>query len=130
MFDTSEQRLMDQSQAIVVNQWLPDVELEEIRREIERENTDVTVDMHDQEERTQLQEEQETRAEAQSDREDRMGNDNDSIEGFDLRGNVMLSEEETEQLTTIRTFFLEKKQPPKVTFKTVNKKNTQSEIKS
>ena len=129
VFDISEQRLMDQARAIVVNQWLTDVELEEIRREIERENTYVTVDMNDQEERTQLQGEQETRAEAQSDREDRTGNDNDSIEGFDLREDVMLSEEETEQLTTIRTFYVEKKQPPKVTFKTVNKKNIQREIK-
>ena len=85
--------------------------------------------MNDQEERTQLQGEQETRAEAQSDREDRTGNDNDNIEGFDLREDVMLSGEETEQLTTIRTFYMEKKQPPKVTFKAVNKKNIQSEIK-
>ena len=114
---------------MVVNQWLTDVELEEIRREIERENTYVPVDMNDQEERTQLQRQQETRAEAQSDREDRMGNDNDSIEGFDLREDVMLSEKETEQLTTLRTFYMAKKQPPKVTFKTVNKKNIQSEIK-
>ena len=52
VFDISEQRLMDQARAIVVNQWLTDVELEEIRREIERENTYVTVDMNDQEERT------------------------------------------------------------------------------
>ena len=41
----------------------------------------------------------------------------------------MLSGEETEQLTTICTFYKDMKQPPKVTFKTVNKKNIESEIK-
>ena len=130
VFEISEQRLMDQARAIVVNQWLTDVELEEIRREIERESTDVTVDKNDLEEKIQLDGEQETRAEAHSDREDRIGNDNDSIGGFELREDVVLSGEETEQLTTICTFYKDMKQPPKVTFKTVNKKNIESEIKN
>ena len=129
VIEISEQRLMDQARAIVVNQWLTDVELEEIRREIERESTDVTADMNDQEEKIQLDGEQETRTEAHSDRKDRIGNDNDSIGGFELRKDVVLSGEETEQLTTICTFYKDMKQPPKVTFKTVNKKNIESEIK-
>ena len=127
VFEIREQRLMDQARAIVVNQWLTDVELEEIRREIERESNDVTLGMNDQEEGTHLEGGRETRTEA--DREDMIGNDNDIIGGFDLREDVMLSEEETKQLTIICTFYRDKKYPLKVAFKTVNKKNIQSEIK-
>ena len=78
--------------------------------------------MNDQEERIHLVGEQEKRAEAHSDREDRTGNDNDSIGGFELREEALLNEEETEQLTTTCTVYKDKKQPPKVTFKTVYKK--------
>ena len=37
VFDTTEQRLADQSRAIRTNGWLSEIEMEEIQREIERE---------------------------------------------------------------------------------------------
>lgn len=61
--------------------------------------------MNDQEERIQLDGEQEIRTKAHNDREDRIGNYNDSIRGFELREDVVLSEEETEHLTTTCTFY-------------------------
>ena len=65
--------------------------LEEIRREIERESTDVTVEMNDQGEKIQFDGERETRTEAHRDREGRIGNHNDSIGGFGVREDVLLS---------------------------------------
>lgn len=122
--------MVDQGRAILVNQWLTDVELEGVRGEVERENTDVIMDSNNHQERTQFEgyqnergaDEQETQGEVRNDRDDRIGNTDDSIGGLDLKEDIVYSEEETEQLNTICTFYRNKKQPPKVTFKKVNKK--------
>ena len=39
VFQVTEQRLADQARAIRINAWLTDVEIEELKRKIERENT-------------------------------------------------------------------------------------------
>ena len=39
VFQVTEQRLADQARAIRINAWLTDVEIEKLRRKIERENT-------------------------------------------------------------------------------------------
>ena len=55
VFEINEQRLVDQARAIIVSQLLSEVELEEVRRAIERGDIQLIVDRNDQEERKQLE---------------------------------------------------------------------------
>ena len=135
VFEISEQRLVDQARAIVVNQWLTDVELEEIKRDIEKENTDITVYGSDQQERIQFEgnqsesdtREQDTRTDTNNARGDMIEN-NDNFEGLELREDVVLNIDEMEQMTIICNFYNTKTHPPKVAFKTVNKRKIYNEI--
>ena len=43
VFPVTEQRLADQARQIRTNKWLTDIEIEEIRRELERNNSKVEV---------------------------------------------------------------------------------------
>ena len=95
VFEFSEQRLVGQARAIIVNQWYTEVYLEEVRRETEREDIDMIMDRNDQQERKKLEGDQsesgigdqETQTEARNDGENRIENANDNIEGLDLREN-------------------------------------------
>ena len=136
VFELCEQRLVDQARAIMVNKWLIDVELEEIMSEIGKEDTDITANGSNKQERTQFEgdhsesdtREQGTRIDACIARGDRIENDNDNFEGLDLREGAVFSGEEMDQMNIICNFYNAETQPPKVTFKTVNKKNIHIEI--
>ena len=49
VFPVPEQRLADQARKIRTNKWLTDIEIEEIRRELEQESSKVEVQENDQE---------------------------------------------------------------------------------
>ena len=49
VFPVAEQRLADQARQIRINTWLKEIKIEEIRRKLERQNSKVEVQDHEQE---------------------------------------------------------------------------------
>ena len=49
VFSVAEQRLADQARQIRTNKWLTDIEMEEIRRQLERNNSKAEIQENDQE---------------------------------------------------------------------------------
>ena len=49
VFPVAEQRLADQARQIRINTWLKEIKIEEIRRKLERQNSKVEVQAHEQE---------------------------------------------------------------------------------
>ena len=49
VFPVAEQRLADQARQIRINMWLKEIKIEEIRRKLERQNSKVEVQDHEQE---------------------------------------------------------------------------------